>query len=209
VPTPWSIAQLVALVIALHARRAGEPAVTLDGVAVNNPIAGDTAPTVNVTGALVPPAVMTVTWRAPEAAPGSIANVALSAVLLATLTPVTVMPVPLTATVVPFAWKPVPVTVSLTVVPARPDGALKAVIVGAPTVTANVSDAEVAPDVTVIVCAPSDASAAMVISTLSDVALCTFTLVTVRPSPLTLTVGVGPFMKPVPLTVIVIVIVVS
>lgn len=58
-----------------------------------------------VKGALVPPAVVTVTFRAPRAAAPSMTNVALSDVLLVTVTLVTVTPEPLTATVVASATK--------------------------------------------------------------------------------------------------------
>jgi hypothetical protein len=58
------------------------------------------ASTVNLTPRLVPFSVVTVTSRSPGAAPGEIAKVALRDVSLTTLTPDTVIPLPLTETVV-------------------------------------------------------------------------------------------------------------
>ena len=71
---------------------------------------------------LVPPAVMTLTPRAPRAASLAIAKLAMRDVELSTLTPLTVTPVPLTRTVVAPApranW--LPVSVTGTTVPSTP-----------------------------------------------------------------------------------------
>ena len=69
---------------------------------------------------LVPPAVMTVTVRAPSAAVRSSTKLAVSDVLLPTMTLATVTPAPLTATVVAPTTKLVPVSVTATVVPRMP-----------------------------------------------------------------------------------------
>ena len=74
---------------------------------------------VKVCPPLVPPAVVTVTERAPVAAAASITKVAVSEVPLPTTMLLTVTPVPLTATVVP-AMKLVPVSVTATVAPCVP-----------------------------------------------------------------------------------------
>jgi hypothetical protein len=68
--------------------------------------------TANVRPLLFPPEVVTVTVRLPTVVPGAIVNVAVSCVGLATLTPVTVTPVP-AATVVAPARKFVPVRVTV------------------------------------------------------------------------------------------------
>jgi len=57
------------------------------------------AATVNGNGALVPPSVVTVTSRGPNAASGAIVKVTTSALSLAALTLLTVTPAPLTKTV--------------------------------------------------------------------------------------------------------------
>ena len=82
VPTPWSIARVVALVIPLHDSVDEAPAVMVVGLAVNDPIVGAAAVTVNVTAALVPPAVVIVTVRAPGVACPSIVNTTVSDVLV-------------------------------------------------------------------------------------------------------------------------------
>ncbi len=75
--------------------------------------------TVKVWAALLPAVVATVTLRAPTAAVAAITNVAVSLVELATVTPVTETPVPLTATVVP-GRKLDPASVTATLVPCVP-----------------------------------------------------------------------------------------
>ena len=67
----------------------------------------------------MPPAVVTVTVRAPVAAVASITKFAVSDVPLPTTTVLAVTPVPLTATVAP-ATKLVPVSVTGTVAPWSP-----------------------------------------------------------------------------------------
>ena len=69
---------------------------------------------------LVPPAVVTVTVRAPVAAAGSSTKLAVSDVVLPTTTVLTVTPAPLTATVVAPTTKLVPVSVTATVPPRTP-----------------------------------------------------------------------------------------
>src|SRR4051794_13631539 len=72
------------------------------------------------TAALVPPAVVTVTFRAPGAAAASSTKLAVSDVVLLTATVVTVTPLPLTFTVVAPTTKLVPVSVTATVAPWSP-----------------------------------------------------------------------------------------
>src|SRR5262245_44968913 len=79
---------------------------------------------------LVPPGVVTVTYRVPDVADDAIANTVVNDVLLATFTGPTVTPVPFTATAVDPLTKFVPVTVTLTLVPSAPDSGRIAVIVG-------------------------------------------------------------------------------
>ena len=81
---------------------------------------GGGRPIVKIRGPLVPMAVVTVTVREPSAAAGSITKLAVSDVLLLTVTLVTVAPLPPTATVVAPATKLVPVSVTATVVPRMP-----------------------------------------------------------------------------------------
>ena len=69
---------------------------------------------------LVPPAVVTVTVRAPTAAAGSSTTLAVSDVGLTTTTLVAVASAPLTFTTVAPATKLVPVRVTATVVPRVP-----------------------------------------------------------------------------------------
>jgi hypothetical protein len=80
-------------------------------------VSGAEALTMNITGPLVPFAVVTVTFRTPKAADALITSVAVSDVGLVTLTDVAVTPVPLVATVVAPATKLVPVNVTGTLVP--------------------------------------------------------------------------------------------
>src|SRR5204862_99658 len=70
-----------------------------------------TATIVNVTGAVVPASVVTVTLRASNDALGAMLKVAFKELSRVTFTFVTVTPVPLTKTVVPLIWHPVPPTV--------------------------------------------------------------------------------------------------
>jgi hypothetical protein len=72
---------------------------------------------VKVTAPLVPPAVLTVTLRAPVAAVALITSVAVSDVPLVTFTEVPVTPAPLIATVVAPEIKLVPANVTGTLVP--------------------------------------------------------------------------------------------
>jgi hypothetical protein len=60
VPTPWSIAQLAALVIPVHDNVVECPACTVVGVAVNVPIAGRDDCTVTLHVAVVPRVTVTV-----------------------------------------------------------------------------------------------------------------------------------------------------
>jgi hypothetical protein len=85
---------------------------------------------VNVCAPLVPPAVVTVTVRAPSVAAASMTKLAVSDVALVTLTLPTVTPPPLTVTVVAPATKFAPVSVSLTVAPVTPLAELTPVSVG-------------------------------------------------------------------------------
>ncbi|HTE47192.1 MAG TPA: hypothetical protein VK636_18225 [Gemmatimonadaceae bacterium] len=86
---------------------------------------------------LVPPAVVTVTLRAPAVAAAPMTRLVVSDVALATVTVPTVTPVPDTATVAPET-KLVPVSVTGTVAPTVPlDGAM-VVSVGAGGLIVNV-----------------------------------------------------------------------
>src|SRR5262245_15690607 len=76
--------------------------------------------TVKGSPGLVPPAVVTVTVRAPAVAAAAITKLAVNDVLLATLTLLTVTPPPETFTVVAPTTKLVPVNVTGTVVPWMP-----------------------------------------------------------------------------------------
>lgn len=94
--------------------------------------------TVKVFAPVVPPAVVTVTFRSPNAAEPPISKSAVSEVPLLTLTFLTVTFDPLTATVVEPEMKFVPVRVTETVVPCTPVVGLTAVSVGASGMTVNV-----------------------------------------------------------------------
>ena len=74
--------------------------------------------TVNVTELLVPPPVVTVTWRAPAAALAAIVKLVVNEVAFDTLTAPTVTPAPAFTVVAPTT-KFVPVRVTLTTVPAH------------------------------------------------------------------------------------------
>src|SRR3954468_17125078 len=85
----------------------------------------DGARTEKVAGLLVPPGVVTVTFRSPAMANESIDNVAVTLVALATLIAAAVTPVPLIATAAPLV-KLFPVSVTFTDVPMRPvEGAIE------------------------------------------------------------------------------------
>jgi len=93
------------------------------------------AMTENDCGALVPPAVVIVTVRAPGAAAASMTKLVVSDVALCTVVPLAVTPDPLIAIVVAPTTKPVPLSVADTVVPAEPvagriDVSVGAVLVG-------------------------------------------------------------------------------
>jgi hypothetical protein len=96
---------------------------------------------VNVTGALVPLVVVTVTLCGPAVAVGEISNLVVSCVELVTLTGPTVTSVPpLTTTVVAPMTKFVPVIKTvLIVIPASPLFGESCVTVGGPMVTVNVT----------------------------------------------------------------------
>jgi hypothetical protein len=87
--------------------------------------------TANDWAALVPPAVVTVTDRAPAAAAASTTKFAVSDVALCTVVAATVTPAPLIATVVALVTKPVPLNVTDTVDPGTPVAGRIAVSVGA------------------------------------------------------------------------------
>ena len=159
--------------------------------------------TVKESGALVPPAVVTVTFRAPTAAAASSVKLAVSDVALPTTTVLTVTPVPATVTVVAPTTKLVPVSVTATVAPWVPCAGAMAVRVGAaggrpivkvcpPLVPVTV--------VTVTVRGPSVAVGSSTKLAVSDVALPTTTLAIVTPPPATVTV-VAPPTKLVPVSV--------
>jgi len=65
-PTPWSITQLAAFMIPLHDSATDCPAVTVAGLAVNDPITGVGPLTVTLQVAVVP--LVTVTAYVPAAA---------------------------------------------------------------------------------------------------------------------------------------------
>lgn len=95
---------------------------------------------------LVPPAVVTVTLRAPAAAPLAIVNVVVSDVVLAVVTVPTVTPTPSTLTVVAPAAKFVPVRVTLAALPAVPvDGEIPERVGATGDPGADVCDGESAP----------------------------------------------------------------
>jgi hypothetical protein len=160
--------------------------------------------TVKVTGALVPPGVVTVTFLAPRSALPSTTNVALTDVLLVTTTPLTVTPDPLTATVVASTVKCAPVRICNTVVPVAPSCCRRLAIDGDEpdaAETENDCGALVPPAVVIVtVRAPGAAAASMTKLVVSDVALCTVVALAVTPDPL-IAIVVAPATKPVPVSV--------
>ncbi len=149
-PTPWSMEQLVALVIPVHESVTESIDCTVLALDVNVPIVGAAADTVNVCAPLVPADVVTVTLRAVVAAALSMVNVAVIDVLLATVTPLTVTPEPLTATVAPL-MKLVPVSVTPTAAPCVPAAGETLVNVGAAAFTVTVAVAVALPPAPVAV----------------------------------------------------------
>jgi hypothetical protein len=153
--------------------------------------------TVNATAPLVPPVVATVTLRAPTVELGAIPNVAVAVVGDATLTLLTVMPLP-ALTVIP-ARNPVPVSVTLTLLPWAPAAGLTADNVGAGGITVNVAAPLVPPAVvTVTFLAPSAAPEAIANVAVALNPEATLTLVTVMPLP---ALTVIPVRKDVPVNV--------
>jgi hypothetical protein len=200
-----SIEQAVAFVMPLQESVADCPLVMLDGLAAKEPMLGApgvvvAAVMVSVRAVLVPPAVFTVTSRAPVAAAAPIVRPTVRAVLFCTDTCPTVMPAPLTATVVALSMKFVPVSVSDVVVPAAAVVGLIAVSVGAGGTTVNVRSGLVPPVdvVSVSFREPSGAVAAIVNVATAVVALWTRTLLTVTPRPVITTAAVSPIVKPSP-----------
>ena len=120
VPTLLSMAQLVAFAMPLHDNVTGSPALMLAGLAANEPMDVPAGTTENVCGALVPPAVVTVTLLWPIAAAESIVNVAVADAALATTTLLTATPPPLTVTLVEPTTKFVAASVTVTVAPCAP-----------------------------------------------------------------------------------------
>jgi hypothetical protein len=163
---------------------------------------GPGAPTLNVCALVVPPAVVTVTLRAPRSAAASTVNRAVIDVPLTTVTSLVLTPLPDTATVAPLR-NPDPVKVAITLLPASALFGVMLFNAGAAAVTVKVTDAP-APDAVVIVNVrvPRAASAAMVTVAVAVVVFCTATLVTVMPLPLSVAVGVPPTTKFVPVIVI-------
>jgi hypothetical protein len=159
---------------------------------------------VNVCALLVPPTVVTVTFRAVAGAFAAIVKVTVKLVVLVTFGVPTVMPVPLTITVVAPATKLVPVKVTPTAFPATPVFGCTSVNVGGcagGACTVNVCALLVPPVVvTVTLRAVAAAFAAMVNVTVKLVGPVTFGVPTVMPVPLTATV-VPPIMKFVPVNV--------
>jgi hypothetical protein len=158
-----------------------------------------------VTALVVPPAVVTVTFRFPVVAAASIMKLVVSCVPLVTVTVPTVTPVPLTATVAPVT-KLVPVNVTeASIVPAAPVFGEICVNVGAagiPAVMVNVTALLDPPAVvTVTLRFPVAAAGSTMKLVVSCVALVTVTGPTVTPEPLTATV-VAPVTKFVPVSVI-------
>jgi len=96
--------------------------------------------TVNVTGLLVPPGLLTRTDLAVAAAVVDMAKVAVTVVELTTVTPLMVMPPPVTSITVPAGVKLVPVRVTDTLVPRAPDvGAIDASVGAGGLTTVNVT----------------------------------------------------------------------
>jgi hypothetical protein len=154
---------------------------------------------VKVCAPLVPPAVVTVTSRAPSAVVPPMTKLAVIDVLLTTVTLSTVTPPPLTAMVAPET-KFVPVSVTATVAARSPLVGLMLVSVGGGGFTVKVSAPVVPPAVvTVTSRAPVAAPPSIVKVAVIDVSLTTVTSLTVMPVPLTVTVA--PETKLVPVSV--------
>jgi len=151
-------------------------------------VGGGIVVTVNVTPPLVPPGVVTVTFRPPVAALPLMAKLAVIEVALTTLTPLTVTPVPDTVIAVAFV-RLVPVRVTGTVAPCKPVPGLIVVNVGAGIIaTVNVTGLLVPPGVvTVTFLALRVAALRMAMFAVTEVALATLKLLTEMPSPLTFT----------------------
>lgn len=197
-PIPLSIEHVAALVV-VQLNWITCAAVTCVDNDAKLVIAGPVT-TVNVCAPLVPPAVVTVTLRAPVAAATSTVNVAVSEVPLVTLTLLTVTALPLTLTVVAPAWKFVPVRVMVCDPLCAPVLGERPVSVGADGLTVKLWVPLVPPDVvTLTVRAPRVAPEAIVKSAVIDVALTTAMLATVTPVPLTAIVA--PETKFVPVSV--------
>src|SRR6516225_1273954 len=157
--------------------------------------------TVKVTGVVVPLGVVTVTFLAVRAAPGVIVNVALTCVSLTTVTPLTVMPPPVTLTAV-APVRLMPVSTTGWAVPRAPVlGAIENSPAGG-TVTVKVTALLVPPSpVTVTFLAPAVAPAEMlIVAEMLVPPAATVKPVTVIPGPEKLR-DVAP-VSPVPVSVI-------
>jgi len=161
--------------------------------------------TVNVSGLLTPPGVLTVTFLAVSAAPGGIVKVAVIVVSFTTVKALTAMapppPPPLPDMLIPVEpFKPVPLRVTATLVPWAP--VFGEIEVSAPggTITVNVTALLVpAADVVVTFLAPPVALDAIANVAVTVVSFTTATLVTVKPFPETLTAVVP--VNPLPVRV--------
>jgi hypothetical protein len=144
--------------------------------------------------------LVTVTERAPVAAPAAIVNVAVIWVALATFTEETVTPVPETLTVAPVS-KLVPVRVTVRVPPTSSVLGDCAVRVGAAPTVSEPLDVALVPSVLVTVTdrVPMAAPAVTVNVAVICVELVTLTDETVTPVPEALTVA--PLSNPVPVSV--------
>src|SRR6202030_2210411 len=140
--------------------------------------------TVNGCAPLVPPEVVTVTFRAPVGALPAMVNVAVICVVLTTVVLLTVIPAPLRPIVAP-AIKFVPVSVTATLCPCTPFFGVIEVSVGGARFTVNGCAPLVPPEVvTVTFRAPVAALLAMANVAVICVALTTVVLLTVIPAPL-------------------------
>jgi hypothetical protein len=157
------------------------------------------ATTVNVTGLLTPPGVLTVTFLAVSAVVAEIVKFAVIVVSFTTLKAPTVMPPP--GMLIPVEpLRPVPIRVTPTVVPLAP--VLGEIELSAPggTITVNVTALLVpAVDVVVTFLAPPVALDAIANVAVTVVSFTTATLVTVKPFPETLTAVVP--VNPLPVRV--------
>src|SRR5688572_11522798 len=141
--------------------------------------------TVNVTAALVPPGVETVTLRGPTVAVGLIVKVVVRDVAPRTLTGPTVTSALLIETVAP-ATKPVPVSVTLTDAPCRPAAGLIEVSAGGARPTVKIAALLVPPGVeTVTFRGPGVAVGLIVNEVVRPVGLPTTIPPSVMPPPLT------------------------